>query len=45
MNNMITLEDTKIKASFETNTHVVEDVFKVILYKRLIGTISRYVLN
>ena len=35
MNNMIMLQHTKIKASFETSTHVVGHVFKVILYKRL----------
>ena len=45
MNNMITLQHTEIKASFETSTHVVEHVFKATLYKRLIGMISRYVLN
>jgi len=41
MNNMI----TEIKPSFETNTYVVEHVFKVTLYKRLLGTVSRYALN
>jgi len=45
MNNMITLQHTEIKASFETSTHVVEHVFKVTLYKRLLGMISRYALN
>ncbi|KAH1193666.1 hypothetical protein GmHk_19G054660 [Glycine max] len=45
MNNMITLQHTKIKACFETNTHVVEHVFKVTLYKRLISMVSRYALN
>ena len=28
MNNMMTLQHTEIKASFETNTHVVGHVFK-----------------
>ncbi|KAL5180770.1 hypothetical protein HKD37_01G001837 [Glycine soja] len=41
MNNMITLRHTKIKASFETSTHVVEHVFKVTLYKKLLGMVSR----
>ena len=45
MNNMITLQYTEIKASFETSTHVVRHVFKVTLYKRLLGIVSRYVLN
>ncbi|KAL5138295.1 hypothetical protein HKD37_10G028504 [Glycine soja] len=39
MNNMITLQHTEIKISFETSKHVVKHVFKVILYKRLIGMI------
>ncbi|KAL5184862.1 hypothetical protein HKD37_17G048497 [Glycine soja] len=45
MNNMITLQHTQIKASFETSTHVVRHVFKKTLYKRLLGMVSRYVLN
>ncbi|KAL5180106.1 Receptor-like cytoplasmic kinase 176 [Glycine soja] len=45
MNNMITLQHTKIKASFETSTHVVGHVFKVTLYKKLLGMVSRYALN
>ena len=45
MNNMMTLQHTEIKASFETSTHVVGHVFKVTLYKRLLGMISRYALN
>ena len=45
MNNMITLQHTKIKASFETNTHVVVHDFKVTLYKKLLGMVSRYALN
>jgi len=44
MNNMIKLQHTKIKASFETSTHVVGHVFKVTLYKRLLGMVSRYAL-
>ncbi|KAH1189091.1 Protein FAR1-RELATED SEQUENCE 5 [Glycine max] len=42
MNNMITLQHTKSKTSFETSTHVVGHIFKVTLYKRLIGMVSRY---
>ena len=42
---MITLQHTEIKASFETNTRVVGHVFKVTLYKRLLGLVSMYVLN
>ncbi|KAL5142381.1 hypothetical protein HKD37_09G025570 [Glycine soja] len=42
---MITLQHTEIKASFETSTHVVGHVFKVTLYKKLIGMVSRYALN
>ncbi|KAH1205844.1 hypothetical protein GmHk_16G046446 [Glycine max] len=34
-----------IKASFETSTHVVGHVSKVTLYKKLLGMVSRYVLN
>ena len=45
MNNMITLQHTEIKTSFETSTHVVEHVFKVTLYKRLLSMVSRYALN
>jgi len=45
MNNMITLQHTKIKTSFETSTHVVGHIFKVTLYKRLLGMVSRYALN
>jgi len=45
MNNMITPQQTEIKASFETSTHVVGHVFKVTLYKKLLGMISRYALN
>ncbi|KAL5190214.1 hypothetical protein HKD37_04G009716 [Glycine soja] len=44
-NNMITLQHREIKASFETSTHVVGHVFKVTLYKRLLGIVSRYALN
>jgi len=42
---MITLQQSEIKPSFETSTHVVGHVFKCTLYKRLIGMVSRYVLN
>ena len=45
MNNMIILQHTEIKASFETSTHMVGHVFKVTLYKRLLGIVSRYALN
>ena len=45
MNNMMTLQHTQIKASFETSTHVVRHVFKVTLYKKLLGMVSRYALN
>jgi len=45
MNNMMTLQHTEIKVSFETSTHVVGHVFKKTLYKRLLGMISRYALN
>ncbi|KAH1227765.1 Protein FAR1-RELATED SEQUENCE 5 [Glycine max] len=45
MNNMMTLQHTKIRASFETSTHVVGHVFKKTLYKRLLGMVSRYALN
>ncbi|KAH1265977.1 hypothetical protein GmHk_01G001574 [Glycine max] len=45
MNNMMTLQHTQIKASFKTNTHVVEHVFKVTLYKKQLGMVSRYALN
>jgi len=42
---MMTLQHTQIKASFETSTHVVGHVFEVTLYKKLLGMVSRYVLN
>jgi len=42
---MIILQHTKTKASFETSTHVVGHVFKFTLYKKLLGILSRYVLN
>jgi len=45
MNNMIMLQHTEIKASFKTSTHVVAHVFKVTLYKRLLGMVSRYAFN
>jgi len=45
MNNMITLQHTQIKASFEISTHVVGHVFKKTLYKKLLGMVSRYTLN
>ncbi|KAH1189852.1 Protein FAR1-RELATED SEQUENCE 5 [Glycine max] len=45
MNNMITLQHTEIKTSFETSTHVVGHVFKKTLYRRLLGMVSRYALN
>ncbi|KAL5142542.1 Protein FAR1-RELATED SEQUENCE 6 [Glycine soja] len=45
MNNMITLQHVKIKASFGTNTHVVGHVYKKTLYKRLLGMVSRDALN
>ncbi|KAL5128741.1 hypothetical protein HKD37_14G040929 [Glycine soja] len=45
MNNMMTLQHTQIKASFETSTHMVEHVFNVTLYKKLLGMVSRYALN
>ncbi|XP_028199451.1 uncharacterized protein LOC114383954 [Glycine soja] len=45
MNNMMMLQHTEIRASFETSTHVVGHVFKKTLYKRLLGMVSRYALN
>ena len=45
MNNMRTLQHTQIKASFETSTHMVGHVFKITLYKKLLGMVSRYSLN
>ena len=45
MNNMITLQHVEIKVSFNTSTHVVGNVFKKTLYKRLLGMVSRYALN
>ena len=35
MNNMMTLQYTQIRASFETSTHVVGHVFKITLYKKI----------
>jgi len=45
MNNMMTLQQMEIRASFETSTHVVGHVFEKTLYKRLLGMVSRYALN
>ncbi|KAH1247894.1 Protein FAR1-RELATED SEQUENCE 5 [Glycine max] len=45
MNNMMTLQHTEIRASFETSTHVVGHVLKKTIYKRLLGMVSRYALN
>ena len=45
MNNMIMLQHTEIKASFETSTHVIGHLFKFTLYKRLLGMVSRCCLN
>ena len=45
MNNMMTLQHTQIKASFETSTYVVGHVYKKTLYKRLLGIVLRYTLN
>ncbi|KAH1232862.1 hypothetical protein GmHk_09G025435 [Glycine max] len=45
MNNMMMLQHTEIRASFETSTHVVGHVFKKTLYKRLLGMVSMYALN
>ncbi|KAH1253373.1 hypothetical protein GmHk_04G010061 [Glycine max] len=45
MNNMMTLQHTQIKASFETSTHFVGHVYKKTLFKRLLGMVSRYALN
>ena len=45
MNNMITLQHVKIKASFETSSHVVGHVFKKTLYKKLLRMVSRNALN
>ncbi|KAL5142522.1 Protein FAR1-RELATED SEQUENCE 2 [Glycine soja] len=45
MNNMMTLQHIQIKTSFETSTHVVGHVFKVTLYKKLLGMVLRYALN
>ena len=45
MNNMMTLQHTQIKASFETSTHFVGHVYKKTLYKRLLRVVSRYAIN
>ncbi|KAH1209786.1 Protein FAR1-RELATED SEQUENCE 5 [Glycine max] len=45
MNNMITLQHVKNKASFETSTHMVGHVYRKTLYKRLLGMVSRDALN
>ena len=45
MKNMITLQHTQIKTSFETSMHVVGHVYKKTLYKRLLGMVSRYASN
>ncbi|KAH1194087.1 hypothetical protein GmHk_19G054976 [Glycine max] len=45
MNNMMMLQHTQIKASFETSTHFIRHVYKKTLFKRLLGMVSRYALN
>ena len=45
VNNMITLQHTEIKASFEVSRHVVLHRFNGLLYKRLRGMVSKYALN
>ncbi|KAL5142671.1 hypothetical protein HKD37_09G025808 [Glycine soja] len=45
MNNMMTLQHTQIKVSFDTSAHVVGHVFKVTLYKKLLGMVSSYTLD
>ncbi|KAL5180195.1 hypothetical protein HKD37_01G001370 [Glycine soja] len=45
MNNIMTLQHMKIRASFGTSTHLIGHVFKKTLYKRLLGMVSRYALN
>ncbi|XP_006599803.1 uncharacterized protein [Glycine max] len=45
VNNMITLQHTQIKASFETSTHVIGHVLQKTLYRRLLGMVSMYALN
>ncbi|KAH1266468.1 hypothetical protein GmHk_01G001958 [Glycine max] len=43
VNNMMTLQHTQIKASFETSTDVVGHVFKVTLYKNYLAWYQAYV--
>ncbi|KAH1188627.1 hypothetical protein GmHk_20G056570 [Glycine max] len=45
MNNMMTLQHTQIKASFETSTHFVGHVYKKTLFKSLLGMVSMFALN
>ena len=45
MNNLITLQHIKIKASFEKSIHFMGHNHNVQLYKRLHRFISRYALN
>jgi len=45
MKNMILLQHTNIRSSFENNIHIVGHNFNVNLYKRLCECISRYALN
>lgn len=45
MKNMILLQHTDIRSSFENNIHIVGHNFNVNLYKRLCECISRYALN
>jgi len=45
VNNIISLQHTEIDTSFETSTYVVGHVFKITLFKRLLGMVSRYALN
>jgi len=45
MNKMIILQHNAIKSSFEKSLHVVSHVFNVTRYKKLVGFVSKYILQ
>ncbi|XP_052723780.1 uncharacterized protein LOC128193735 [Vigna angularis] len=45
MHNVIVLQHNKIKASFEKSLNVMSDAYKGLIYRRLVGRVSRYALG
>ncbi|XP_052727423.1 PKS-NRPS hybrid synthetase cheA-like [Vigna angularis] len=45
MHNVIVLQHNKIKASFEKSLNAISDAYKGLIYRRLVGRVSRYALG